>query len=71
MSTIETAAKAKSAPKRDRLHLRLDLASRNKIELAAYYLNKTASEFVLAQALAGADKSSGVPGDVGVAWRRI
>ena len=48
--------KAKPAPKRDRLHLRLDLSSRHKIEQAAHYLNKTASEFVLVQAVAAADE---------------
>mgnify|MGYP000039708444 CR=1 FL=1 len=42
--------------KRERLHLRLDLAARNKIEQAAAYLNKTASDFVLSQAVIAADK---------------
>ena len=48
--------KAKPVPKRERLHLRLDLSSRHKIEQAAHYLNKTASEFVLVQAVAAADE---------------
>ncbi len=52
MPTVAAAA----APKRDRLHLRLDLTSRNKIEEAAYFLNKTASEFVVTQAVAAAER---------------
>jgi uncharacterized protein (DUF1778 family) len=44
------------AIKRDRLHLRLDVASRHKIEQAAHYLKKTASEFVLSQSILAADK---------------
>ncbi len=52
---VRTKARA-ATPKRDRLHLRLDVNSRNKIEQAAHYLNKTASEFVLAQAVAAADR---------------
>ena len=42
--------------KRERLHVRLDLTSRHKIEQAAHYLNKTASEFVLYQAVTAAEK---------------
>ena len=42
--------------KRERLHVRLDLTVRHKIEQAAHYLNKTPSEFVLSQAVAAADK---------------
>ena len=59
MSIANGSSRAKapaSAPKRDRLHLRLDLNSRNKIEQAAHYENKTASEFVVAQAVAAADR---------------
>ena len=56
MPVLHVTPAAKPAPKRDRLHLRLDLSSRNKIEQAAYYLNKTASEFVLVQAVAAADE---------------
>ena len=53
-----TAARSSGLPvvKRDRLHVRLDTASRHKIEQAAHYLNKTASEFVLSQAVIAADK---------------
>lgn len=56
VQTLPKPSNAKPAPKRDRLHLRLDLASRHKIEQAAHYLNKTASEFVLVQAVAAADE---------------
>jgi uncharacterized protein (DUF1778 family) len=34
----------------------LDLHARHKIEQAAHYLNKTASEFVLGQAITAADE---------------
>lgn len=66
MTSVSTTTKARSAksgsassklnPKRDRLHLRLDLHARHKIEQAAHYLNKTASEFVLGQAITAADE---------------
>jgi uncharacterized protein (DUF1778 family) len=56
MATTPSSAKNSPGPKRERLHLRLDLTSRNKIEQAAYYLNKTASEFVVAEAVAGAER---------------
>lgn len=56
MAALQTTPIAKPTPKRDRLHLRLDLSSRNKIEQAAFYLNKTASEFVLVHAVAAADE---------------
>jgi uncharacterized protein (DUF1778 family) len=46
----------KISTKRERLHLRLDLASKNLLEEAAACLHKTASEFVLGQALAAAEK---------------
>jgi uncharacterized protein (DUF1778 family) len=42
--------------KRERLHLRLDLSGKNLIDEAAAYEHKTASEFVLSQALAAAEK---------------
>ena len=44
------------ALKRDRLHLRLDTNSRHLIEQAAYYLNKTASEFVVSQSVLAAEQ---------------
>ena len=47
MSTIKS--------KQERLHLRLDIQAKHKIERAASYLHKTTSEFVLANALAAAD----------------
>jgi uncharacterized protein (DUF1778 family) len=42
--------------KRERMHLRLDTSARHKIELAAHYVNKTVSDFVLSQAVVAADK---------------
>ncbi len=38
------------------MHLRLDTASKHKIERAASYADKTLSEFVLANALEAADR---------------
>src|SRR5450755_3755802 len=49
-------ARPKPEVKRERLHVRLDLTSRHKIEQAAHYLNKTPSEFVLSQAVTAAEK---------------
>jgi uncharacterized protein (DUF1778 family) len=46
----------KTSPKRDRMHLRLDAASKRKLERAAAYAEKTVSEFVLSQALEAADQ---------------
>lgn len=46
----------KTGPKRDRMHLRLDRASKRKLERAAAYAEKTVSEFVLSQALEAADQ---------------
>ena len=46
----------KASPKRDRMHLRLDSASKRKLERAATYAEKTVSEFVLSQALEAADQ---------------
>jgi uncharacterized protein (DUF1778 family) len=46
----------KASPKRDRMHLRLDVASKRKLERAAAYAQKTVSEFVLTQALEAADE---------------
>lgn len=56
MPTVQAIENPRTAPKRDRLHLRLDSSSRHKIEQAAHYLNKTASEFVLVQAVTAADE---------------
>ncbi|MSQ71756.1 MAG: DUF1778 domain-containing protein [Betaproteobacteria bacterium] len=55
-SRAAAQAAAQKAVKRDRLHLRLDTASRHKLEQAAQYLNKTTSEFVLTQAVIAAEK---------------
>jgi uncharacterized protein (DUF1778 family) len=41
--------------KQERLHLRIDIQAKRKIERAASYLHKTTSEFVLANALAAAE----------------
>ncbi len=46
----------KTSPKRDRMHLRLDAASKRKLERAAAYAEKTVSDFVLSQALEAADQ---------------
>ncbi len=45
-----------SATKRERMHLRLDAESKRKLELAAAVSNQTVSQFVLAHALARADR---------------
>ena len=42
--------------KRDRMHLRLDTASKRKLERAAAYSNRSVTEFVLANAVEAADK---------------
>ncbi len=42
--------------KRDRMHLRLDAASKHKLERAAAYSNRSVTEFVLANAVEAADK---------------
>ena len=52
----EAEPPAERALKRDRLHLRLDSSSRHLIEQAAFYLNKTASEFVLSQSVQAAEQ---------------
>lgn len=45
-----------SASKRERMHLRLDAESKRKLELAAAVSNQTVSQFVLAHALARANR---------------
>jgi uncharacterized protein (DUF1778 family) len=41
--------------KQERMHIRLDTLSKQKLEKAASYSHKTLSEFVLAQSLAAAE----------------
>ena len=48
-------ANAESA-KQERMHIRLDTCSKQKLEQAAAYAHKTLSEFVLGQALHAADE---------------
>ena len=43
-------------PKRDRMHLRLDAATKRKLERAAAYAQKSVTDFVLSQAVAAADQ---------------
>jgi uncharacterized protein (DUF1778 family) len=42
--------------KQERMHIRLDTISKLKIERAAAYQNKNISEFVINQAVSGADQ---------------
>jgi uncharacterized protein (DUF1778 family) len=42
--------------KQERMHIRLDTLSKQKLERAAAYAQKSLSEFVLGQALQGADQ---------------
>lgn len=42
--------------KRDRMHLRLDAKTKRKLERAAAYQETTVSDFVLANAVAAADR---------------
>jgi uncharacterized protein (DUF1778 family) len=42
--------------KQERMHIRLDALSKNKLERAAAYAHKTLSEFVLGQALQAAEE---------------
>lgn len=42
--------------KQQRMHIRLDILSKQKIERAAAYVHKSLSEFVLGQALRAADE---------------
>jgi len=48
MSTVE-------AIKQERMHIRLDIASKQKLEKAASYSHKKLSEFVLSQSLTAAE----------------
>jgi uncharacterized protein (DUF1778 family) len=51
-----TKASRKATPKRDRMHLRLDAATKRKLERAAAYAQKSVTDFVLAQAVAAAEQ---------------
>lgn len=51
-----TKAGAKTTPKRDRMHLRLDAATKRKLERAAAYTQKSVTDFVLAQAVEAAEQ---------------
>lgn len=44
------------ALKQERMHIRLDTLSKQKLERAAGYLHKNLSEFVVSQALSAADQ---------------
>lgn len=46
----------KATPKRDRMHLRLDAATKRKLERAAAYAQKSVTDFVLTQAMEAADQ---------------
>lgn len=46
----------KSTVKRDRMHLRLDAASKRKLERAAAYAQQSVTDFVLSQALEAANQ---------------
>jgi len=47
---------SKTSPKRDRMHLRLDAATKRKLERAATYSQKSVTDFVLSQAVNAADQ---------------
>lgn len=51
-----TKVSAKVTPKRDRMHLRLDVATKRKLERAAAYAQKSVTDFVLAQAVEAAEQ---------------
>mgnify|MGYP003472323823 CR=1 FL=1 len=51
-----TKATTKVKPKRDRMHLRLDAATKRKLERAATYAQKSVTDFVLSQAVVAADQ---------------
>ena len=51
-----TKASTKTTPKRDRMHLRLDAATKRKLERAAAYAQKSVTDFVLAQAVEAAEQ---------------
>lgn len=46
----------KTSLKRDRMHLRLDAATKRKLERAAAYAQKSVSDFVLSQAVEAANQ---------------
>lgn len=46
----------KTTPKRDRMHLRLEAATKRKLERAAAYAHKSVTDFVLSQAIEAADR---------------
>ena len=46
----------KASLKRDRMHLRLDAATKRKLERAAAYVQKSVSDFVLSQAVEAANE---------------
>lgn len=46
----------KTRLKRDRMHLRLDVATKRKLERAAAYAQKSVSDFVLSQAVEAANQ---------------
>jgi uncharacterized protein (DUF1778 family) len=56
--TLPTKADARTrvTPKRDRMHLRLDAATKRKLERAAAYAQKSVTDFVLAQAVEAAEQ---------------
>jgi uncharacterized protein (DUF1778 family) len=49
-------ARTKSVLKRDRMHLRLDAKTKRKLERAAAHEETTVSDFVLANAVAAAER---------------
>ncbi len=51
-----TKASTKATPKRDRMHLRLDVATKRKLERAAAYAQKSVTDFVLSQAVDAAEQ---------------
>jgi len=51
-----TKTTTKAKPKRDRMHLRLDAATKRKLERAATYAQKSVTDFVLSQAVDAADQ---------------
>lgn len=53
---MPTQASTKTTPKRDRMHLRLDAATKRKLERAAAYAQKSVTDFVLSQAVDAAEQ---------------
>lgn len=52
---LETPMPTTETTKQERMHIRLDALSKQKLEKAASYSHKKLSEFVLSQSLAAAD----------------